>query len=544
MEKINTKSFPRLFSRIPARNNSRAGASQSSDWITLRTGLMLAVVFGLFLALVQFSSPDLPDNDGFYHIKMAYLMRTESLKPAFPYLPLSILNSREYYDHHFLFHVALIPFTFGDLRVGAKWAAVTFASLAFLSTWILFKNQRIPYAWLWAMGLMAVSEAFIYRLSITRAQSLSLVVLMFGMDWLLRAKYSRLAVLAFVYVWLYNAFPLLLVMAGLYVLAVWLVERRFEYRPLVFTGLGMALGMLVNPYFPANIVFAFQHILPKLAGNMEVRVGNEWYPYDTAQLLQNSALSLVAFASGALALGLSGKRMDLRTAFSFFLACLFGLMLFQSRRFIEYFPAFALVFAAFAWTPVFLRESQTSLAGEVPAHAGQKQNLTASSRTSGKRLGSSRWLPAAALAIILVPGIWTTFNAARASLSSSKPYDTYAGASAWLQANTPPGARVFQTDWDDFPRLFYYNTHNTYLIGLDPTYMQLFDAELFDLWVEITRGDLERPASAIVADFGARYVLTDLRHGDFLEQASLDPCLVQVYKDSHSAVFQVDEGCL
>ena len=189
------------------------------------SGLLVWAVVFLVLALVQFSTPDLPDNDGFYHIKLAYLMRTEGLKPDFPWLPLSILNPREFYDHHFLFHAALMPFTFGDLRLGAKWAAVFFASLAFLSTWNLLKNQRIPYAALWALGLLAVSEAFIYRMSIPRAQSLSLAVLMLGLDWLLRKKYTWLAFLAFAYVWLYDAFPLLMIVGWSYVAVTWLCRQ-------------------------------------------------------------------------------------------------------------------------------------------------------------------------------------------------------------------------------------------------------------------------------------------------------------------------------
>ena len=210
--------------------------------LDLRTGLLLWIAFGLFLALVQFSSPDLPDNDGYYHIKLAYLMRTEGIKPEFSWLPLSILNQRDYSDHHFLFHVALIPFTFGDLRTGAKIAAVFFASLAFLSTWNLLKNQRIAYAPLWALGLVAVSEAFIYRMSITRAQSLSLAVLMLGLDWLLRKKYKRLAVLGFVYVWLYDAFPLLGVFAVVVFAARWVTERKPDFRLLLYPGIGVAIG--------------------------------------------------------------------------------------------------------------------------------------------------------------------------------------------------------------------------------------------------------------------------------------------------------------
>ncbi|MCU0489465.1 MAG: hypothetical protein MUE67_10990 [Anaerolineales bacterium] len=454
-------------------------------------------------------------------------MRTEGLKPDFPYLPLSILNPREFYDHHFLFHAALMPFTFGDLRLGAKWAAVFFASLAFLSVWNLLKNQRVPYAWLWAFGLLAVSEAFIYRMSIPRAQSLSLAVLVLGLDWLLRKKYTWLAPLAFAYVWLYDAFPLLMVV-GLVVAAVnWFYERRLDLRPILYIALGTGLGLLINPYFPHNVVFASLHIAPKLFGSGEVRVGNEWYPYTTLQLLKNSALALVAFASGALALGMSGRRMEARTAISFLLACLFGLMLLQSRRFIEYFPAFSLVFAAFAWTPLFEKKPATERA---PEGAGLLSKL---------KISLQKQLPVVVLVLLLVPGMWMTFQASKTSLRTSKPFTTYQDASAWLAANTPAGERVFQTDWDDFPRLFYYNTHNTYLIGLDPTYMLLYNSDLYHLWVEITQGDIERPSQAIRQDFGASYVMSDLRHGDFLQQAADDPGLEEVYRDEDAVIFQV-----
>lgn len=502
--------------KFPARIQIRSTFGRAG-WHTFRTGLLLSVAFGLFLALVQFSSPDLPDNDGYYHIKLAYLMRTEGIKPEFSWLPLSILNQREYFDHHFLYHVALIPFTFGDLRSGAKISAVLFASLAFLGTWNLLKNQRIAYAALWALGLVGVSEAFIYRMSVTRAQSLSLAALMLGLDWLLRKKYNWLAVLGFVYVWLYNAFPLLGVFAVVVFAARWVSERKPDWRLLLYPGVGIILGLLVNPYFPHNLIFTIQHILPKLTEATSVRVGNEWYPYDTAILLKNSPLALVAFVSAGLALGLSGKRMDLRTFVSFLIAGVFGLLLMQSRRYIEYFAPFSLVFAAFAWSPVL---------ASLPDRVNFRWR---------------KWLPVMLLLLVLIPGGWITFQDARESLQKSKPYQTYAGASAWLEANTPAGARVFQTDWDDFPRLFYYNTRNTYLIGLDPTYMQLYDEELYNLWVKITQGDVEKPAELITSLFGAQYILTDLFHKDFLEQAKSDPRLVETYRDEYAVVFTVTE---
>lgn len=524
----------------PPLNRPHQSLSVSSRlWNTWRYGVFVWVIFAAFLALVQFSTPDMPDNDGFYHIKLAYLMRNEGLKPEFPWLPLTILNPREFYDHHFLFHAALMPFTFGDLRLGAKWAAVFFASLAFLSVWNLLKNQRVPYAWLWSLGLLAVSEAFIYRMSITRAQSLSLAVLALGVNWLLQGRYKLLMVLAFAYVWLYDAFPLLIIFAGLYVFAGWLIEKRLDLRPVLFTGIGTALGLVFNPYFPHNIVFGTLHILPKLFETTGVSVGNEWYPYETAQLLKNSPLALAAFLGGGLALGLSGKRMDLRTAFSFFTAVLFGLMLFQSRRFIEYFPAFSLVFAAFAWTPLFEQTTKNGSENLDPVDPGpERKGLKPGFQPlPGNRFGKR--LPAVALSIVLIPCAWFTFHEARASLQTSKPYGTYSSASAWLAENTQPGERVFQTDWDDFPRLFYYNSQNTYLVGLDPTYMLLYNAELYELWVDITRGEVEQPSGDILEEFGAQYILTDLLHGGFLERAEEDPGLMEVYRDGDAAIFRV-----
>ena len=44
--------------------------------------------------------------------------------------------------------------------------------------------------------------------------------------------------------------------------------------------------------------------------------------------------------------------------------------------------------------------------------------------------------------------------------------------------NSEPGSLVFQTDWDDFTRLFFYNTTNVYTIGLDVTYMARFPLTL------------------------------------------------------------------
>lgn len=491
---------------------------------TLLTGLVL---FGLYVALfaaIQFATPNMADNDGYYHIKLAQLIRQEGWRPAFPWLPQTVLNADDFVDHHFLYHVLLIPFTFGDLREGAKWASVIFPALAFVAGWLLLRGQRIPYAALWSLGFFIVSEAFLYRMSMPRAQAVSLLVLLLVLHVTLTGRYRWLAPLAFLYVWFYNAFPLILMVVSVYVAARFLLERRFDLTPLVYAAAGLVLGLVINPYFPDNLLFIYHHFLPKLTDATATSVGNEWYPYQTWTLVENSGLALLFFVAGAFALGLHERRIDTRTATAFALAVLFGLMLFKSRRFVEYFPPFVLIFTALAWTPL--------IQGWLKGQTGQV-NLSLA--------GWRQQVVVGGMLLVLLPALLLGVQTTRESIQGAKPYQRYAEASAWLRNNTPAGSRVFQTDWDDFPRLFFYNTHNTYTIGLDPTYMQLYDADLYDLWVKITRGKVETPAQTIAETFEAHYVITDLDHKGFLRQAKADPGLVEVYRDKYAAVFQVTE---
>ncbi|MFN8400977.1 MAG: hypothetical protein U0X74_13255 [Anaerolineales bacterium] len=483
---------------------------------TLRTSLLLFIIFFIGMAVIQFSTPNLPDNDGFYHIKMAWLMRTEGLKPDFIWLPQSILNEEDFYDHHFLYHVALIPFTFGKLREGAKLATVTFSALAFLAIWFLLDRQKIPFAWLWSLALLGISDAFLFRMSIPRAQSLSLGILALGLLWMFEGKYKHLAILSFFYVWTYNAFPLMIAIAGLYTFAIFLTEKRLDLRPVLWTSFGIVAGLVINPYFPKNLTFTYHHFLSKLQLGESIKVGNEWYPYDTAQILSNSSLALIAFVSASFGLGLSGRKMTSQTAATLLIALFFGVMMFNARRFVEYFPPFALIFSAFAWAPLFDKEAEAV------------QNW-------------SQKIPAWILALAILAGVVKSLPAAQHQLSTSKPYDLYAGASFWLLQNSKEGELIFQTDWDDFPRLFYHNTYNTYLAGLDPTYFQLYDPELYSQWVNITQGDVENPSDSIRSLFGSRFVISDLKHGDFIQQAENDPHMREVYRDGQSVLFEIIE---
>lgn len=493
---------------------------------TVLTGLSLFAASVLLFAAVQWATPGIVGNDGYYHIKVAYLMRQEGLTPAFEALPNTILNAEAYYDHHWLFHLFLTPFAGADpavdggagLTQGAKIATVILPSLAVLAVWWLLRGHGVPYAALWALGLFAVSEAFLYRMSMARAQSGAVIFLALALHFLLAGRHKWLAPLGFLFVWFYNAFPLLLVVTGVYVVAVLMLERRVAWQAIAYPAAGILLGMIINPYFPENVVFIAGHLLPKV-GESAVPVGNEWSPYQTWTLVENSGVALAAVLLAALAMGWRKERVDLPTLVALGLVGVFGFMVFKSRRFVEYFPVFALIFLAFAGAPL-VREWQATLRPR-------------------RTLGKAVWAGVAGL--VLVGLIVASIRDARELVADSKPADLYAAAMLFLRSEAPNGATIFQTDWDDFTRQFFYFDDARYINGLDPTFMQLYDEPLYEEWVDITRGRVEMPGAAIRDRFGANYVFSDLKHEGFLEEAAGDPALREIYRDEDAVVYEVIE---
>lgn len=496
---------------------AQIGLMRKSQWRTLAVWGGVGVLILAAWTILQFATPNIIGHDGYYHIKIAEVMRRAGfagLRLDFVWLPLTILSPTAFADHHYLYHVLLMPFTTFDLTLGAKVASVLFGALTFLTVAWSLRRQQVFGAFVWALGLFLLSDPFLFRLAMPRAQALSLLVLILGIQWMIEGKYRWLGPLAFLYVWLYNAFLLLPLVAGLYVAALFLIERRLEWKLLVYVSAGTLLGFVLHPYTPNNILFTIQHLYPKFIQPTTASVGSEWSPYQTWTLVKNSGPALALFALGTLGLGMRAKRMTAAELTWFFCAVAFGVMLLQARRFIEYYPAFALIFCAVVWS----------------------DTLRAAWAGATKR---SRALAVVALVVIALVAGQFTFRSAVGTIAAARPEPIFENASRWLASNTPEGARVFQTDWDDFPQLYFFNDHNTYTLGLDPTYMELYDRNLYDTWVDITRGNVSNPGNEIQTTFGANYVISDLEHTSFIKQARRDPLMEVVYSDNQTIVFQI-----
>lgn len=490
---------------------------------TLRSTLETAAGFALILAVmgwIEFGGPAILDNDGYYHIRWAAMLRENwPHLPPFKALPLTTLNQQSYVDHHYLFHVLLVPFTLGDLRVGAKLAAVVFSSLGIVSLFALLVAYRVRYRWLWLAPMIAGSEHFLYRMSMTRAPALSLALLGLGTHLIFKRKHVWLALLSFVFVWSYSLFPLMLAFTLAYSITVYLAERRIDLWGTLASAIGIVAGLVINPYFPKNLTLFREHFLMKYTGTYSVDVGVEWYPYETWVMLGISAVAFAIYLIALLAFDYRERARDLKPLFFLIVSVMFLLLVFQSRRFIEYWPPFAVLFAAFTMAPRL-----------------EGMNFAWLTRTR------DRVIAAVAAAVVTVAAIlwmgWCTWQAREDVKSETDPY-AYRGAAEWIAANTQPGSMIFNTDWDDFPMLFYYSPNNTYIVGLDPTYLHNRDPELWRVYAKITLGEEDNPAPMIRERFGAEYVFTDNEHPDFIQIAEDSGDFEKVYEDKFTTVLRV-----
>ena len=177
--------------------------------------LLFLVAITFFIWLQYF--PGFSDPDSYYHTKVVELMIQAGPVLEFPYLPFTTLSDN-YTDHHFLYHLYLIPFVnYLPPLVGVKIAHALLAALVIVTFfWLLIKlNVRGAF---WYTGLLFFSPSLIFRLSLVKAQPLALILFFIGIYLILARRYYWLLALAFIYVWSYGGWILLLLAAGLYVL--------------------------------------------------------------------------------------------------------------------------------------------------------------------------------------------------------------------------------------------------------------------------------------------------------------------------------------
>jgi hypothetical protein len=402
-------------------------------------------------------------------------------------------------------------------------------------------------------------------MNIGKAMSVSIVLLIAGLYLLFERKYKWLLPLSFVFALTYDMFALLVIATLMWAAVILWTERRVEWKLVLFVVAGSLLGFVVNPYFPHNFQLLYEHLLIKVtAKDFTTTVGSEWYPYTTWEFLGNCGVAYAAMVAGYIGFRDSTRKEMQRALLLLLFSTFLMLVNMRWRRFAEYFPPFAVMFAAFALEPLIrrARERYTSRepSPDVEAAVDSGEVSETEARPTPARVENARaWeliLVGAAFVLLSAPLVWYARVTSQDIAGMAQP-NYYRGGVDWMNKNLKKGELIFNTDWDDFPKLFFYGPDFAYVSGLDPTYLLDKNQKLSELHAKLTiakdlSDDEVSNLGATIRDnfcagegearHCARYVFTDREHEDFYNDA-LDSGWFDVsYEDADCAVLHIRDA--
>jgi hypothetical protein len=316
---------------------------------------------------------------------------------------------------------------------------------------------------------------------------------------------------------------------------------------------------VINPYFPHNLQLLFEHFIIKVTPkDFTTQVGSEWYAYTTWEFLGNCGVALVAMVAGYIAFRNSDEKGQRRAFFLLLFSTFLMIVNARWRRFSEYFPPFAVLFAAFAVEPL-IRAARERLTASEPTtgEASVEADSSDAPAREPERIEHARaWefvLVGTAFILLAAPMIWYAHVTSQDIAGMPKP-DYYRAGVEWLSKNAVKGELIINTDWDDFPKLFFYNPDLAYISGLDPTYLLDKNPKLSELYAKITIGkDL---SDEEVANLGQtirdnfcvgegperrcpRYTFSDHEHEAFYNNALDSGWFDEVYSDKDCSILRL-----
>jgi len=506
---------------------------------------LAAVITALILRL---SNPTVPDPDTFYHFRHAALYAQKGLSmSAFPWLAYSIV-SRFASDIGYGFHVVLIPFTLlSDPVLGLKLAAVFETAVIMILFYYVMRRHAIPYAFIWPFMLIFFSAPIVYTVLQTRPQTLTmgfsallLSFLLTGGPW---GVFLSSFLISFVHL---NIVIIVPVIVGVVGLVKGLSERRWEWRLWLMALAGVIVGWLLrpNPLGSARVEYV-QLLVHEVVRQQKIPLlfGREWEPVSMAALGAFSYFILAwVILTTIFLIVVIARRQYLPTKDRTFLWCslalamvFFAATVVVTKRTTPLWATFSVMFVAKAFTCILN-----------PLDRREKQFLKE----------DARLIIAFAIAAIFVAMIWDGVNqhVVQKRWLSIDPYRMKASAD-WLKSHGRSGDIVFNVNWDVFPDLFFWDTDQRYVSGLDPVFLFAYDQGLYwkahhlqtgeatdHTWATVTPeiGRQEDTYTVLQRDFKASYVVLDKGRNAVLYQYMRgDKRYALGFEDTGTAVFAV-----
>lgn len=449
------------------------------SWFKNKNILLLNLAFLMIFSFILFLFPTVIDPDIYYHLKMTGLYQNQGLS-AIHQLPWFQFTSWGQFpaDLSLGYHLLLYPLLLILPPLLAAKVLTLILLLIFINFFLfLLKKESIHWPYLWLTLLLTAAPAFLFRLFLLRPFLLSIILSLMILYAVHYKKYWLIIFSTLIYALGYAGWWQIFVIIFIYLMMEWLILKKANLKYLIYSFLPLTFVFLLRPDAPNILILNFQQIFGLLYSNLtssQVNVGVEQSAMSLKFFLENIIIFGIwligILISSQIFKKISNSSLKILLATLIIISTLYGLWTIESIRFIEYFAPFAVLLTAYSWT----------LFNNSPKNP-ELQKLFDNLNVYLKKPVIKILLTFAAMALIFTP--------VKQLLSSFKyayPVNRYQETAEWLKNNTPAKSIVFHASWDSFPRLFFYNDHNYYIVGLDPTFMYLYNKNLYWLWRNIT----------------------------------------------------------
>ena len=485
-------------------------------FILLAGGVILIFIY-------QFWIPTLYGADGYLHIRMAEFIKQYGFKYDFVWAKFSTFADH-FSDKDFLYHLLLIPFTFfKNIFWGAKLAAAIFASVLFFGYAWLTKKIINKYLAPLALAAFFGSGVFLEAISNPRPTSLVILADLFLIYFTIKKKYWWLFGLAVAYNLGHVTGPLAVGFVFIAEIIRFFNHQKFNYKTLAFAAAGAAVGILIHPNFPNNIlVFYLNSILvPLLAAKGGVlEFGAEFFPITTREIFSAYPVVIFGIFSFFITAGFAKNQVKFSTKVYLAFAAIFFVAALSGRRyFIQGYPIILL--ALFSYFSDIIPDKFIL-----------------------KNFIKSKKITAAVIALLLAVSLYwlsvNTYQYARYNALSNRIYnDHYERIGNWMAKNLPPGQTIFHANWSDSQFFIGLNPKDYYFVTLDPIYMYYKNKERYQLYRDIAFGKTEDPYTEL-KKFGVNFGYASKNYfGGLITQLRNDDRFQVLAEDNFGLIFMI-----
>ncbi len=417
--------------------------------------ILAALLVSVFL---HFGADKIADPDIFYHFAHADIYKSSGIsQSAFPWLPYSAIGKYSA-DIWYGFHLALVPFTFLKNHIlGMRLAGVFITFIFLILFYFACSLLKITPRFFWTFFAIFSSPFFLYHIAMARPHVLSLGLNILLFAFLASENFWGVFLASFASTFLH----LSLFWASILIFGIWALIKIINERKIpAKEGLVLIAGILTgwalrpNPLGAAKLAYiqTVELAIEKLKG-VPLHFGSELFPLGS--LVFNYfwlffavwAIAIFIFARATFKRPILTERQKTIILASFALSFIFFLItMFLAQRSFDFWIGFGVIFIGLIFSNF---------------------------------LPFRDYLIYFGILILIFSAGYSIYQ--RNLILNSIGWETgrFQTAGDWLKNNSQAKDIVFNASWDYFPEIFFWDSKNFYISGMDPIFQYTFSQKLY-----------------------------------------------------------------